>query len=97
MGNLSWPQTGDQSNVAASATSVPIVAANEGRKGVCVYNDAPSELYLSVEGAATTSNFMVRLEPYGGYWECPYRYQGPINGIWASAAGGGAARVTEIT
>lgn len=94
MGNLSWPQTANHTNVPASVTSVTVLAANENRKGATVFNDSPYACYLSLSGDASPTNFIVRLDK-DGYWEVPYLYCGAIKGIWTSAASG-AARVTEL-
>jgi hypothetical protein len=81
-------------NVASSATSVQIAPVNGRRKGITVYNDSTSSLYLKLgTGAASTTSFTV-LMATNTYYEVPYLYGGVINGIWAAA--NGFARVTEF-
>lgn len=90
------PATGTPTNVASSATSVTVLAANVARQGATVYNDSTAILYLllSTGGTASTTAYTVQV-PAQGYYEVPFRYTGALIGIWASAAG--SARVTEIT
>jgi hypothetical protein len=87
--------TGTETNVAASASDVTVLAANASRKGGTVLNDSTAYLYLLTANAvSSTSNFAVRVAP-SGYFELPFGYLGVIKGIWASATG--SARVTEFT
>jgi hypothetical protein len=83
-------------NVAGSASSVTILAANTARKGVVVMNDSTAILYLKFGTTASATSFTYKLAG-GDTWESamPITYTGLITGIWASATG--AARVTEIT
>lgn len=86
--------TGTKSNVASSASSVTILAANTARKGATIANDSTAILYLDVSGGtASTSSYTVQLAS-GDYYEVPFGYSGAITGIWASA--NGSARVTEF-
>lgn len=88
-------ETAAHSSVASSATSVTLLAANAaGRIGASVYNNGTSTIFISVNGAASTSNAGVAVGP-GGYWECPYGFSGDIFGIWLVA--NGTALVTEYT
>lgn len=91
--------TGTLSNVAASATSVTVLAANSARIGATVTNDSSALLYLKFGATASTTSYTVVLAgaaaaPFS-YYEVPAGYTGIIDGIWASATGN--ARVTEIT
>lgn len=87
--------TGTQSNVAASASSVTILAANTARYGATIWNDSSVVLYLLVgTGTASTTVCTVKI-PADGYYEVPYGYTGIISGIWPSATG--SARVTQYT
>jgi len=82
-------------NVASSATSVSLLAANTARYGVIVYNDSNQTLYLKYGTTASTTSFTYLLTPKAT-WEMPFPiYQGAIDGIWSSA--NGAARITELT
>lgn len=87
-------QTATLTNVASSATSVTVLAANNARKGAQFYNDSTQILYLKFGTTASTSSFTVPLAA-ATYYELPAGYVGRIDGIWASANGN--ARVTEIT
>lgn len=88
--------TATLANVAGSASSVTLQAANTGRLGLVVVNDSTATLYLKYGSAATTSSYTYRLDP-GAQWEMPDGafYTGIVTGIWSSAAGN--ARVTELT
>lgn len=86
-------------NVAASATSVTVLAANTSRLGATIVNDSSALLYLKFGATASTTSYTVVLAgtaaaPFA-YYEVPFGYTGIIDGIWASATGN--ARVTELT
>lgn len=91
------PTTGTTTSVAASTSSVTLLAANSARIGATLYNDSVSKnLYLLLgTGPATTSLFTAILPKNGGYYEVPYAYTGIIVGIWDGAVG--FARITELT
>lgn len=80
--------------VAASATSVSLLAANTSRKGAIFYNESTAILYLKYGTAATNTSYTVQIAA-GGYFELPSPVrQGAIDGIWAAA--NGAVMITEI-
>lgn len=81
-------------SVAASATSVAVLALNAQRRGATIYNDSTAILYLKLGGTASSTSFTVKMQP-DSYYEVPAQYTGVIDGIWASATG--SARVTEIS
>ena len=92
-------------SVAASATSVVLAAASGARRGLTVYNDSTSVLYLKYGPGASTSLFTVQV-PGGGVYELPVVpltpseavggcYSGVVTGVWSSAVG--AAMVTEVS
>lgn len=89
--------TGTLSNVADTATSTLILAANTARKGAFVYNDSTVDLYLKLGATASATSFTVKLGPQD-FFELPPApvYTGIIDGIWASDASG-SARITELT
>lgn len=87
--------TGTLSSVAASATSVTILAANANRKGALIFNDSTSTLALAFASTASLTAFTVELPPNGLYEMPMPNYTGTIAGIWVSATG--AARVTELS
>ena len=83
-------------NVASSATTVTVLAANAKRKSVIIMNDSTQILYLKFGATASTSSFTYKLAG-GETLEIPGAgviYTGIIDGIWASANGN--ARVTEL-
>lgn len=81
-------------NVAASASSVTLQAANANRVGWSVYNDSTAILYVKFGGTASTTSYTVQVGG-GSFYEMPMPiYRGVIDGIWASATGN--ARVTEL-
>ena len=82
-------------NVASSATSVTIFAANARATKRVLYNDSSATLYLRfASGTASTTSFSV-LVPTNTLYEFPGApiYRGVVTGIWASA--NGSARTTE--
>lgn len=88
--------TATLANVAGSASSVTVLAANSNRKGAVIHNDSTAILYLKFGATASTTSFTYKLNG-GETFETamPVVYTGIIDGIWASATG--AARVTELT
>lgn len=85
------------SNVAASATSVTLLSASDGRAGASIFNDTTDTtnfLYVKMGTTASTTDFAVKINA-GGYFEVPYGYNGRIDGIWVAASGN--ARVVEYT
>ncbi len=88
--------TASLANVAASATNVTLKAANTGRRGLLVFNDADKVLDVKYGATASSSSFTVQIAA-GGYWEMPQPvYTGIVDGIWA-AGPTGSARITELT
>lgn len=85
-------------NVAASASSVTLLAANAARLGAAIVNDSTSILYVKFGSTASATSFTVCLAGsvagVPAYYEVPFGYVGIITGIWVSATG--AARVTEV-
>ena len=88
--------TATLANVAGSASSVTLLAANASRLGAVIMNDSSASLYVKFGSTASTTSFTY-LVVAGGTVELPTNavYTGIITGIWASATG--SARVTELT
>lgn len=86
--------TGTTSNVAGSATSVTILAANVARIGAVIFNDSTADLRVKFGTTASSTSFTVKLSQ-DATLEVPANYTGIIDGIWDTATGN--ARVTEIT
>lgn len=86
-------QSATLTNVAGSATSVALFAANAAAKGRAIANESSAVLYVKFGSTASATSYTVRMEP-GDHYEFPAPlYCGVVHGIWASATG--AARVTE--
>jgi hypothetical protein len=91
--------TPTRANVATSAASVTLRAANTARKGLMISNAATSTLYVDLTGGtATTTTANSFPLPVGSTWVMdPTTFTtGLVTGIWA-ATGGNGANVTEFT
>ena len=82
--------TQTSTNVAGSASSVTLKAANPTRKTITIRNDSTAILYIE-EGATATTSSIWKLDTDDIYTSDDYK--GVISGIWASATGN--ARITE--
>lgn len=88
--------TAAQTSVAASASSVQLLAANTSRKGASVYNDSDKAMYLKYGTTASTSSFKVKIA-IGGFFAFPLPiYTGRVDAIWDSGPTGNA-RISEET
>lgn len=82
-------------NVAASATSVQLLASNTSRKMAIFYNDSNADLRIKFGTTASATSFTVLVTP-DGYYQLPLPvYQGIIHGIWNTS--NGTVRITELT
>ena len=74
--------------IAASITSVTLLAANPNRKRGSVFanNSASATLYLSLSSTATTAAPRI-LPPYSIYTMDDTDYKGIVTGIWSAAVG----------
>ena len=86
--------TSTTSTVAASASSVQLLAASTDRIGATVFNDSLAVMYLKLGTTASATDYTVQVMRYG-YYEVPFGYQGRIDAIWSSATGN--ARITQLT
>ena len=89
----------NQSNVTsvgAATGTTQLLAANGNRANFVVYNDSTAILYLSMDGAASTTHYTVQI-PAQSYFEHPVGavYTGIVTGVWSAANGN--ARITELT
>lgn len=91
----SRPASAALSQVAASITSVVIVADNAARRQVVVVNDSASDLFLAFAATATVSAYTVLLPRNSQWGSVLDGYTGVVSGIWSTAIGNAA--VTEIT
>lgn len=81
---------------AKSHTSQIAVSSNTARKGLEIYNNGSSTMYIKFGSAATIDIFTFRLEPTASY-EMPSNYfTGDIHAIWSNSPTG-SANITEIT
>ena len=85
--------TATVTSVNDTASSTQLLAATTARVGFRVFNDSASILYVKFGTTASTTDYTVRIDPYG-YLEENY-YTGRVDGIW-SADASGAARITEL-
>jgi hypothetical protein len=86
-------------NVAASASSVTLRAANVFRKGLMISNQGTSTLFVDLTGGtATTTTANSFLLAANATWEMSAMTftTGLVTGIW-TATGGSGANVTEFT
>ena len=86
-------QTATLANVASSATSVNLFAANtytypaDGNHCRTIFNDSTQVLYVKFGATASATSYTVQIAA-GGYYEFPQPlYLGNVDGIWASANG----------
>jgi len=99
--------TATVTQVASSATSVTLQAANDVRRQLIVENASTQVLYLKFGTAAASNSYTVSI-PAGGIYELPpitavYAsgdvvggcYAGIVTGAWVSA--NGYAYVTEVS
>jgi len=88
--------TATLSNVAASATSVSILASNTSRKGAIIQNDSSSAMYLAYAATASTTAYTVKIPANTGF-EMPITpvYTGAMSAVWDTATG--SARITELS
>lgn len=82
-------------SVAASTSSVTLLAANANRLGASIYNDSNKDLFLKLGATASTTSFTVKVRK-GAFYEVAFGYAGVIDGVWDTGVSG-AARVTENT
>lgn len=90
--------TATLSNVADSASSQTLLAANAGRLGVMIWNDSTQRLLVKCGTTASATSASIPIQPQG-YYELPAApgiYTGIITGIWDADASG-SARCTELT
>lgn len=81
-------------SVPAAATDTELLAANAGRLGAVVFNDADRDLYVKLGTGASLTSFTRKVPPDGEY-QAPPRYVGAVHGIWGASVAG-AARITEL-
>ena len=81
-------------SITSLNTTSQLKAASDRSRGVAIYNNSTSILYLRFGTAdATATDFTIQLAAET-YYEVPFAYRGEIQGIWATA--NGAALVTDF-
>jgi hypothetical protein len=90
-GGSSAPTSGTNVTVSATGTvgGVLLIAANAGRKGLTIFNNASTNLYISMGTTATTASFQVMMVP-NAYYEAPFSFAGPVSGAWSGTPTGNA-------
>jgi hypothetical protein len=90
--------TATLTSVAASVTSVTVIAANTNRRGLRLHAVTSSAVcYVRMGGgtaAAALGGHSFDMQP-GALYEDPDGYTGAVTAIWATATGG--LNVTELT
>ena len=81
--------------VAASATSVSLLASNANRIAAIITNDGSSVCYVKLGATASAISYTYRLTANSAV-VVDGQYTGAIDGIWGGAATGNA-RITELT
>ena len=85
-----------QTNVAASITTVALLAANTARTGAVINNESASaNLYVSFSGTSSLTAYTYKV-PFGTSLriDSAQLWLGAISGIWDAAVG--TARITEF-
>lgn len=81
--------TATVTQVASSASSVTLQAANAARKGLIIVNDSTSLLYVKFGAGASSTSYSLQLAA-GQTYEAPTNiYTGLVAGIWVTANGNG--------
>jgi hypothetical protein len=94
-GTSSTSGTATISTVVASASTAVILNANTSRKGMILYNDSASAMYLAYAATASTSAFTFKIPANSGFEMPGPTYTGTLSAIWDSTTGN--ARITELT
>jgi hypothetical protein len=82
-------------NVASSASSGVLLAANPARKGCIIFNDSTATLYIAYAPTCSATAYTYQIASQQTFESPSLIYQGIISGVWASA--NGYARITELT
>lgn len=83
------PSLGNITSVPATGTGILLTGSNANRKGLTVYNNGSTNLYVSLGGAASTASFNVILVP-SAYYEGPFSFLGDVSGAWSGTPTGDA-------
>ena len=88
--------------LSASTSQQTLVAANQNRKGLIVYNHSGEDLYIlfgtGINIGAGTENFTEKIPTnWQGRIQWGENYTGQITCMWAAEDATGCALVTELT
>jgi hypothetical protein len=82
--------------IIASATPKTLLAANDVRTMVTIYNNSDKILYIKYGDNASRDSFTLCIG-HGDYLELPFPiYDGVISGFWDEDDLSGSAMITEI-
>lgn len=87
--------TATLTNVQSKITSETLVAGNENRTQLTIYNDSTANVFIKLGLGASSTSFSIKIAA-GGYFELAGGstvYSGPVSCMWDAA--NGFARVTE--
>lgn len=87
--------TGTITSVAASITSVTLLASNTNRRGFIIYNDSNATCYVAFAATASATAFTKKLGANESWEYSLVTYTGQMTGIWNNA--NGSMRITELT
>jgi hypothetical protein len=73
-------------SVAASTTSVALLASNSNRKGATFWNVSADTLRLEC-GATASATLFTALLGSGDFFELPFGYTGAVSGVWTGTNG----------
>lgn len=82
--------------VGAAGASTTLAASNTSRRGLTIFHDGRSDLYVKLGTAASLTSFSVKITARG-YYEVPFNYTGEVTGIWDGNFTTDNAYVTEVT
>ena len=82
-------------NVASSITNVNLLALNNLRKGLLMFNDSSSVCYVKLGTTASTTSYTFQMSPNSLYVMTLPVYTGNIDAIWVTA--NGFMRITELS
>lgn len=91
-----WTQSDSAtlSNASSSGTNATLLSANAARKGVIIFNDGGTNLFLKYGATASATSFTYKIAGFNT-WEMPRpSYTGQIDGIADTA--NGTWRITEL-
>lgn len=80
-------------SVPAAVATTTLSLSDPTRRGLAIYNNSSSEMFIKLGAGATSTSFTFRAGT-NSYFEVPFNYTGLVTGFWTTA--NGAALVTEV-